>query len=245
VELDEKKEAEEVFIKASEAYAVLSDKEKQKAKDKYGKKGLEAMERGMDPEAAGFGRSSGDGGAFDNGGGGFPGGGLKEVVVVPFTRLIEATLMPFACLKKKISGGRGGGFGGGGAGGGFPGGGFGGRAQQQQQQQQAAATTRALSKGQTIARLGKLIPSQSIHGWWCFIPTIHKRVHRRNLFWNSWPKRSRSRWELSIVDKMNGRHSFERTGESRRTMCRDLHWLSITSSHVPNGGSGKYLQPRK
>ncbi len=64
VQEDEKEESEKIFIKISEAYAVLSDEEKKKIYDKFGKKGLEAHERGIDPEAAGFG----------NGGGGFGGG---------------------------------------------------------------------------------------------------------------------------------------------------------------------------
>ena len=62
----------------SEAYAILSDEEKRNIYDKYGKQGLEAHERGIDPEAAGFGRGGGGGGGgFPGGmgGGGFPGGG--------------------------------------------------------------------------------------------------------------------------------------------------------------------------
>jgi hypothetical protein len=61
---DKKEESEKIFIKISEAYAVLSDEEKKKIYDQFGKRGLEAHERGMDPNAAGFGTA----------GGGFSGG---------------------------------------------------------------------------------------------------------------------------------------------------------------------------
>lgn len=74
---EEKEEAEKIFVNVSEAYAILSDEEKRKIYDKYGKQGLEAHERGIDPEAAGFG-GGGPGGDFPGGGfpgGGFPGGG--------------------------------------------------------------------------------------------------------------------------------------------------------------------------
>ena len=47
---DEKETAEEMFVKVSEAYSILSDDEKRKVYDKYGKQGLEALERGVDPE---------------------------------------------------------------------------------------------------------------------------------------------------------------------------------------------------
>jgi len=70
-----KQKSEDIFIKVSEAYAVLSDKKKKEIYDKYGKSGLDAHEKGIDPEAAGFGSSGGGGGG---GGGqfhGFPGGG--------------------------------------------------------------------------------------------------------------------------------------------------------------------------
>lgn len=49
----------------------MSDDEKRKVYDKYGKNGLEALERGQDPASAGF------GGGFPGGGGGFSGGGQQ------------------------------------------------------------------------------------------------------------------------------------------------------------------------
>ena len=54
----------------SAAYDVLSDEKKRKVYDKYGQNGLDAMERGIDPEEAGFGSGAGGGGGF----GGAPGG---------------------------------------------------------------------------------------------------------------------------------------------------------------------------
>ena len=121
VEEDDKEEAKDIFIKISDAYAVLSDGKTKKIYDKYGKNGLEAHKKGIDPEEAGFGR--GGGGGFS--GGGFPGGGNRR----PQSR--------------GFGGGGGGGFPGGGGGyprdgnrrsqsggfgggggGGFPGGGF-------------------------------------------------------------------------------------------------------------------------
>lgn len=64
---EEREESENVFVRVSGAYSILSDEKKRKVYDKYGKNGLDAMEKGIDPEEAGFG--------FGGGGGGFGGGG--------------------------------------------------------------------------------------------------------------------------------------------------------------------------
>ena len=50
--------AEAVFVKISEAYDVLGDDKLKSIYDRYGKNGLDAYNRGVDPEAAGFGRRS-------------------------------------------------------------------------------------------------------------------------------------------------------------------------------------------
>eukprot|EP00591_Stephanopyxis_turris_P007282 CAMPEP_0195526678 /NCGR_PEP_ID=MMETSP0794_2-20130614/27888_1 /TAXON_ID=515487 /ORGANISM="Stephanopyxis turris, Strain CCMP 815" /LENGTH=172 /DNA_ID=CAMNT_0040657423 /DNA_START=141 /DNA_END=655 /DNA_ORIENTATION=- len=71
VDPEKKEAAEKKFVKVSEAYACLSDEEKRKIYDKYGKEGLEAKERGQDPNEWG----PGGGGFGGFGGGGFPGGG--------------------------------------------------------------------------------------------------------------------------------------------------------------------------
>jgi len=68
------------FVKIASAYDVLGDEKKRKAFDKYGQNGLDMLEKGMDPEAAGFGGGFGGGGGHarpgNNGGGrGFGGGG--------------------------------------------------------------------------------------------------------------------------------------------------------------------------
>jgi len=74
VEEDDKEKAKDIFIKISDAYAVVGDGKMKRIYDKYGKNGLEAHKRGVDPEKAGFG-SRGDGGSS---GGGSPGGGNRR-----------------------------------------------------------------------------------------------------------------------------------------------------------------------
>ena len=49
-------------MKVSAAYDVLSDEKKRSTYDKYGQNGLDALEKGMDPEEAGFGGFGGFGG---------------------------------------------------------------------------------------------------------------------------------------------------------------------------------------
>lgn len=140
----EKEAAEKVFVKVSEAYAILSDEEKRKVYDQYGRNGLEAFERGQDPAAAGFGgfeagSSAGSGGGFRQGFGGFQGsgGGTNfQFNMNDFQRgggggRTSAGFDPFSMFEKMFRSQGGEGFGGpggaggrsGGAGGGFGGGG--------------------------------------------------------------------------------------------------------------------------
>jgi len=142
----------------------LSDDDKRKIYDQYGKSGLEAYERGQDPAAAGFGGfgGGGAGGAgggrqfhFQHGGGGFD----------PFEM--------FASMFGDDFGGAGGGgggnafrfqSGGGFPGGGFPGGGFGGAGGGFQQQR----PTELFPKGEgNVAKLGspKFPDAKSKHLW--------------------------------------------------------------------------------
>ena len=58
---DDPEENEHIFVKISQAYAVLNDKEKKKVYDQYGINGLHAFEKGHDPASAGFGGGFGGG----------------------------------------------------------------------------------------------------------------------------------------------------------------------------------------
>ena len=160
---EEKEAAEAKFVKVSLAYAVLSDEEKRKVYDQYGKEGIEAMERGQDPSmGGGFGGSPG--------GGGFGGGQQFH-----FSSNGGAGFDPFQMFEAMFaeqmggSGGqpRGGGGGfqfnmGGNGGGGFPGGGFGG-----QQQQQRGPPPDIFPKGGVVSKLGspKFPDKSSKHLW--------------------------------------------------------------------------------
>jgi curved DNA-binding protein CbpA len=124
VKEEEKEKAADTFHILNQAYTVLSDEKKRSAFDKYGKNGVDMLEKGQDPAASGFGGGSGGGfGGGGRGGGGGGGGGAN------FEQMFGSTF-----------GGGSGGFGGGGfnfgggsggGGGGFNfGGGFGGGAPQ-------------------------------------------------------------------------------------------------------------------
>lgn len=144
------------FVKVSQAYDILSDEKKRNAYDKYGQNGLDMLEKGIDPEEAGFGGGAGGGGGGFGGGfpgGGFPGGGSFSGGG-SFNNA-DAFKMFNGMFGKVGSGGGGGG----GFGGGFDfgnmfggGGGFGGGHQQQQRQQN---TQPVFPKDGTVVPLGK------------------------------------------------------------------------------------------
>ena len=67
--------SEEKFAEISQAYDVLSDKDKRRVYDQYGEDGVKQHEQGGSP-GGGFGHPGGGFGGFPGGfGGGFPGGG--------------------------------------------------------------------------------------------------------------------------------------------------------------------------
>jgi len=181
---ESKKEmAEKRFREVSEAYAILSDEEKRKVYDKYGKNGLDALEKGIDPEQAGFGGGGGFGGGFP---GGFPGGGGGNV---KFNFGGGGSGMgggfdPFSMFEDMFGGAGGGGggfpgggganfnFGGGGfSGGGGGGGGGGGQRRQQQQQQQPPPDLFPKDPSGLYSLLGKakFPDSKSKNAWLVFL----------------------------------------------------------------------------
>lgn len=142
---EDPEEAENIFVKVSEAYSVLSDKEKRKIYDQYGKNGLDAFEKGHDPASAGFGGFGGGGGGSDGFGGfgqqgfqssgfggfgGFGGGGSRT----------QGGFDPFSMFEEMFAGQAGGGFGGG----------------QQRRNARQPQQPDLFQKGQShVARLGK------------------------------------------------------------------------------------------
>ena len=170
---------ENKFVKVSAAYDVLSDEKKRKIYDKYGQNGLDALEKGMDPEEAGFGGAGGGGGGF-GGFNGFQGGGSHHTFNGGDA---------FKMFEQMFGGGGGGGFGGGGSrsrggrgggAGGFPGmggfeqmfqgmggGGMGGQQGQRRQQQQQAAPIFKKDDPSGVVPLGKakFPDARAKHAW--------------------------------------------------------------------------------
>lgn len=160
---EDKEAAENIFVKVSEAYSVLSDQKKRKIYDKYGKNGLDAFEKGQDPASAGFGGFGGGGG----GGGGFGSGGFGGFGSGGFGGFGGRN----SGFNFQSSGfGSGGGFGGGGSQGGFDafkmfeemfaggseGFGSGGYGRARQRRQKPAPPGELFPKGKShVAKLGK------------------------------------------------------------------------------------------
>ncbi|KAL7500548.1 hypothetical protein ACHAWT_008369 [Skeletonema menzelii] len=169
---------ENKFVKVSAAYDVLSDEKKRKIYDKYGQNGLDALEKGMDPEEAGFGGAGGGGGGGFGGFNGFQGGGSHHTFNGGDA---------FKMFEQMFGGG--GGFGGGGSrsrggrgggAGGFPGmggfeqmfqgmggGGMGGQQGQRRQQQQQAAPIFKKDDPSGVVPLGKakFPDARAKHAW--------------------------------------------------------------------------------
>lgn len=171
------------FVKVSAAYDVLSDEKKRKVYDKYGQNGLDALEKGVDPEEAGFGGGGGGGSGGFGGFNGFQGGGGHHGSHHTFNGGDA-----FKMFEQMFGGGGGGGFGGGGSrsrggggAGGFPGmggfeqmfqgmggmGGMGGQQGQPRQQQQRAAPIFKKDDPSGVVPLGKskFPDARAKHAW--------------------------------------------------------------------------------
>mmetsp|Transcript_28866 Transcript_28866/g.58230 ORF Transcript_28866/g.58230 Transcript_28866/m.58230 type:complete len:537 (-) Transcript_28866:114-1724(-) len=163
---EKKLKHEKKFVQISEAYDVLSDEKKKKVYDKYGKEGLEMLEKGVDPEEAGFGH--GGGGGFGGFGGGHSGG----------THTFN-NADAFKIFESMFGGGMGGGsfesaFGGGGgfesafggSGGGF--GGFGGGGPRGRPQDEPPVFSKNDPSGVVPLGSAKFPDSKSKHAWLIF-----------------------------------------------------------------------------
>ena len=169
------------FVKVSAAYDILSDEKKRKVYDKYGQNGLDALEKGMDPEEAGFG-----GGGF--GGGGFNGFGTGGGRGHHGSHHTFNGGDAFKMFEQMFGGGGGASFGGsrgggGGGAGGFPGmggfeqmfqgmGGMGGQQGQRRQQQPPRQVPPIFEKNDPsgVVPLGKakFPDARAKHAWLLF-----------------------------------------------------------------------------
>ena len=164
VKEEDKEKATDTFHTINQAYSVLSDEKKRDAFDKYGKNGVDMLEKGQDPAASGFGNGGfgggGGGGGFGGGGGGFGGGGGSgNGFQFNFNRGGggRAKSDPMSSFFEQFGGG--GGFGGGG------------RPQQQQQQQQKREEPDLFPKEKShVAKLGKpKFPNKKSKHLWLII----------------------------------------------------------------------------
>jgi len=213
---DDAEEAQEIFMKVNEAYSVLSDKEKKKIYDKYGKNGLDAFEKGQDPAASGFGGfggggSSSGGGGF-GGGNGFGGGGFQGFGGSGFGggsfggafgnnggRRSRGGFDPFSMFEDMFSGGQ--------AGGGFGGGG--GRQKHQRQQHQQRRPKQQehpdlFPKGESrVARLGKpKFPNENSNHMWLvmFYANNHKESRKVSKSFEELASQANLPYKVGAVD---------------------------------------------